>query len=99
MDALASAGCVFAYHGDFDWPGIALANRVMQRYAAEPWRMSAVDYEYLATRAQLNGTPSIALIGPSSEAAWDKELAPTMDALGIALHEEAALDLLLEDLG
>lgn len=99
LDALASAGCAFAYHGDFDWPGIALANRVMQRYAAEPWRMRAADYEYLATRAQVNGTPSIALTGPSAEAVWDTELAPTMDALGIALHEEAALDLLLEDLG
>jgi hypothetical protein len=30
---------------------------------------------------------------------WDAELAPAMNALGIALHEEAALDLLLEDLG
>ncbi|CAL9379961.1 hypothetical protein SUDANB1_01044 [Streptomyces sp. enrichment culture] len=99
LDALASSGCAFAYHGDFDWPGIALANRVMQRYATEPWRMRAADYEYLATRAQVNGTPSIALTGPSSEAAWDTELAPAMDALGIALHEEAALDLLLEDLG
>jgi uncharacterized protein (TIGR02679 family) len=99
LDALASSGCAFAYHGDFDWPGIALANRVIQRYAAEPWRMRTADYEYLATRAQLNGTPSIPLTGPSSEAAWDTELAPAMDALGTALHEEAALDLLLEDLG
>ncbi|MGW7279422.1 DUF2399 domain-containing protein [Streptomyces sp. NPDC054844] len=32
LDALATAGCAFAYHGDFAWPGIALANRVMQRY-------------------------------------------------------------------
>ncbi|WP_276147342.1 DUF2399 domain-containing protein [Streptomyces sp. CC0208] len=30
---------------------------------------------------------------------WDSELAPTMEALGIAQHEETALDLLLEDLG
>ncbi|MFE2641141.1 TIGR02679 family protein [Streptomyces nigra] len=99
LDALATAGCAFAYHGDFDWPGITLANRVMQRYAAKPWRMRAADYEYLATRAQVNGTPSIALTGPSAEAMWDTELAPAMGALGIALHEEAALDLLLEDLG
>lgn len=99
LDALASAGCAFAYHGDFDWPGIALANRITQRYDPEPWRMRAADYEYLATRAQMLGTPQIALTGPSAEAVWDAELAPAMDALGIALHEEAALDLLLEDLG
>ncbi|MFE6359418.1 TIGR02679 family protein [Streptomyces sp. NPDC057806] len=98
LDALSAAGCVFAYHGDFDWPGIALANRVIGRYQAEPWRMAAADYEYLATRAQLQGTPSLPLTGPSIEATWDAELAPTMNALGIALHEEAALDLLLGDL-
>ncbi|WP_307852224.1 DUF2399 domain-containing protein [Streptomyces sp. b94] len=47
----------------------------------------------------MNGTPSIALTGPSAEALWDPEPAPAMDALGVALHEEAALDLLPEDLG
>ncbi|WP_069761035.1 DUF2399 domain-containing protein [Streptomyces sp. LUP47B] len=95
----AASSSAFAYHGDFDWPGIALANRVMQPYAAEPWRKRAADYEYLAPRAQVNGTPSIALTGPSAEALWDTELAPAMDALGVALHKEAALDLLLKDLG
>ncbi|WAU79985.1 TIGR02679 family protein [Streptomyces sp. Qhu-G9] len=98
LDALATAGCAFAYHGDFDWPGITLANRVVERYRAQAWRMSAQDYEYLATRTQIHGTPQLLLTGPRVEAVWDIELAPTMDALGIALHEEAALDLLLEDL-
>lgn len=99
LDALAAAGCTFAYHGDFDWPGIALANRITERYGAEPWRMRAPDYEYLATRTRLHGIPQLPLTGPPVEAAWDPELAPAMEALGIALHEEAALDLLLEDLG
>ncbi|MEU6904772.1 DUF2399 domain-containing protein [Streptomyces coeruleorubidus] len=99
LDALAASGCTFAYHGDFDWPGITLANRIMQRYGAESWRMRAADYEYLATRTQVRGAPQIALAGPPAEAVWDAELAPAMNALGIALHEEAALDLLLEDLG
>ncbi|MGW2699898.1 TIGR02679 family protein [Streptomyces sp. NPDC001340] len=99
LDALAATGCTFVYHGDFDWPGIALANRITQRYDAEPWRMRAADYEYLATRTEAHGTPQIALTGPRAEAVWDAELAPAMNALGIALHEEAALDLLLEDLG
>lgn len=99
LDALAASGCAFAYHGDFDWPGIALANRIMRRYRAEPWRMRAADYEYLATRTRAHGTPQIALTGTPAEAVWDAELAPTMNALHIALHEEAALDLLLEDLG
>ncbi|MEU1038047.1 DUF2399 domain-containing protein [Streptomyces sp. NPDC005907] len=50
LDALAASGCAFAHHGDFDWPGIALANRIMHRYGAEPWRMRAADYEYLVAR-------------------------------------------------
>ena len=98
LDTLTATGCTFAYHGDFDWPGIALANRVMQRYEAEPWRMGAGDYEYLATRAELQGAPPLPLTGMLVEAAWDAELAPVMDVLGIALHEEAALDLLVGDL-
>lgn len=98
LDTLAATGCVLAYHGDFDWPGIALANRMMQRYGAEPWRMGAGDYEYLATRAELQGVPTLPLTGMLVEATWDAELAPAMDVLGIALHEEAALDLLLGDL-
>ncbi|MGV9451059.1 TIGR02679 family protein [Streptomyces sp. NPDC003635] len=98
LDTLSAAGCAFVYHGDFDWPGIALANRVMGRYQAEPWRMAAADYEYLATRAELHGTPPLPLTGTPVEAAWDPELATTMDALGVAVHEEAALDLLLGDL-
>ncbi|MXM67393.1 TIGR02679 family protein [Streptomyces sp. HUCO-GS316] len=99
LDTLAAADCTLAYHGDFDWPGIALANRVIKRYAAEPWRMRAADYEYLAARTHLHGTPQILLTGAPVEATWDPELSPAMTALDIALHEEAALDLLLEDLG
>ncbi|WP_416978796.1 TIGR02679 family protein [Streptomyces sp. T028] len=98
LDALAATGCAFAYHGDFDWPGLTLANRVMGRYGARPWRMAAADYEYLATRAELQGTPPLPLTGVTVEATWDTELGPTMRASGVALHEEAAVDLLLEDL-
>ncbi|MFF4055989.1 DUF2399 domain-containing protein [Streptomyces sp. NPDC001668] len=61
--------------------------------------MQAADYEYLATRTEVHGTPQIALAGPPAEAVWEAEPAPAMNALGIALHEEAALDLLLGALG
>jgi uncharacterized protein (TIGR02679 family) len=98
LDTLAASGCTFAYHGDFDWPGIALANRVIRRYDARPWRMSADDYEHLAARTQSLGTPPLALAGAPVEADWDTGLAPAMEELCLALHEESALDLLLEDL-
>ncbi|MCI3223805.1 TIGR02679 family protein [Streptomyces sp. NP-1717] len=98
LDALAVTGCRFAYHGDFDWPGIALANRVIRRYEAQPWRMGTADYEHLAARSQAEGIPQLALDGQLINADWDPDLAPTMTALGVALHEEATLDPLVDDL-
>ncbi|MEV6407668.1 MULTISPECIES: TIGR02679 family protein [Streptomyces] len=98
LDALAATGCHFAYHGDFDWPGIALANRVIRRYEAQPWRMGIADYEHLAARSQAEGIPQLALDGQPVNADWDPDLAPAMTALGVALHEEATLDLLVTDL-
>ncbi|PCG87934.1 TIGR02679 family protein [Streptomyces sp. WZ.A104] len=98
LDALAATGCRFAYHGDFDWPGIALANRIIRRYGAQPWRMGAEDYEHLAARSQADGIPQLPLDGHPVSAAWDPGLAPAMTALGVALHEEATLDLLVDDL-
>ncbi|MFE2634755.1 TIGR02679 family protein [Streptomyces scopuliridis] len=98
LDALAATGCRFAYHGDFDWPGIALANRIIRRYAARPWRLNAEDYERLAGTTQAQGVPQLPLAGERVHADWDPGLAPAMTALGIALHEEATLGLLVEDL-
>ncbi|MFJ1649203.1 TIGR02679 family protein [Streptomyces sp. NPDC088258] len=98
LDALAAAGCRFAYHGDFDWPGIALANRIMRRYDARPWRLLAGDYRLLAARAAERGIPPLPLAGPSVAAEWDPGLAPAMSALGVALHEEATLEPLVNDL-
>ncbi|MFJ5780127.1 TIGR02679 family protein [Streptomyces sp. NPDC093094] len=98
LDALAATGCRFAYHGDFDWPGISLANRVIRRYKALPWRMGATDYEHLAARSQTEGIPQLALDGRPVSADWDPDLTPAMTALGIALHEEASLELLVDDL-
>ncbi|WKD31781.1 TIGR02679 family protein [Streptomyces xanthophaeus] len=98
LDALAAAGCRFAYHGDFDWPGIALANRVVHRYGAEPWRMGTEDYEALAARTRDRNVPQHPLTGPPTPADWDPALAPAMAGRGMALHEEATLDLLLADL-
>lgn len=98
LDALAATACRFAYHGDFDWPGIALANRIIRRYEALPWRMGAEDYERLAAHSQVRGVPQLPLDGQPISADWDSDLAPAMTALGVALHEEATLDLLVNDL-
>lgn len=37
------ARTVMLYHGDFDWPGIAIARRIFDR-GARPWRFGRMDY-------------------------------------------------------
>lgn len=98
LDALDAADARLAYRGDFDWPGIAMANRIIRRYAARPWRMSATDYEEHVRIARDRGTPLQPLAGKPVTAEWDPELAPAMEKLGVAVQEESALELLLTDL-
>lgn len=88
-----------ASHGDFGWPGIALANRVISRYDALPWRMSADEYERLVARSKAREIPRLSPAGPPVAARWDPDhLVRTMAALHVALHAEATLDLLVEGL-
>ena len=75
------------YHGDFDWPGLALANACRRDFGAIPWLMGADDYE--------GGHASEPLKGAAVEAEWDPELAPAMRSRGLAVHEEAVLDSVL----
>lgn len=98
LDALHATGTRLAYRGDFDWPGIAIANRMHSRYATRPWRMTAADYEQHVAAARDRGTPLRPLTGSPVDAAWDPELTPAMTTLGAAVHEESALELLLTDL-
>jgi uncharacterized protein (TIGR02679 family) len=82
----------FRYHGDFDWAGIRIANRVMGMFpGARPWRYGVVDYE----RACPDGST---LSGIAVEASWDRELRPAMKRARKAVHEEQVLSELLDDL-
>ncbi|MDN5848165.1 MAG: TIGR02679 family protein [Nitrococcus sp.] len=90
LDQLYAAGCALYYHGDFDWPGLAIGNGIVKRYAARPWRYSAADYA---------PTHGIDLRGEPVDAVWDTNLAPKMRATGLAVHEETQLQVLLRDLG
>jgi uncharacterized protein (TIGR02679 family) len=40
----AAAGSELAYHGDFDWPGVAITAKVIDRHSTRPWRMTSADY-------------------------------------------------------
>ena len=93
---LAEAGAQLRYHGDFDWPGIAIANRVLQDFGAHAWRFCAADYQAAVqlaapgARAHLRGQPV--------NAAWDSALAGAMLQTQSAIAEEALLAQLLPDL-
>lgn len=89
LDQLQAADGRFAYHGDFDWPGLRIANGLFARYTAIPWRYSADDY-------QVRSGP--ALQGNAVNAIWDDVLTSKMKTVGLALHEEAQLPDLLADL-
>jgi uncharacterized protein (TIGR02679 family) len=78
------------YHGDFDWPGVRIANEVLATTGGVAWRMGPVDY-----RAAPKGTD---LAGPVVPPAWSIELGEAMQEDGRAVHEEAVLEALLGDL-
>lgn len=92
LQQLRQDGCSLRYHGDFDWPGIRIGNRVMRRLAAMPWRYSSDDYLVAApgARSPLGGAPADAL--------WDPRLRPAMEEAKVQVEEEDVLDDLLADL-
>jgi uncharacterized protein (TIGR02679 family) len=91
LDVLgALQGAELRYHGDFDWAGVAIANRLIAATGVTPWRMSAADYERGLAGATLP------LVGASVEAVWDAELGASMRHHGVAVHEEAVLPDLLD---
>jgi uncharacterized protein (TIGR02679 family) len=84
------------YHGDFDWPGIAIARRIIMR-GATPWRLGHDDY--LEATARLPADHRLALAGRAEATPWDERLQSVMMATDVAVHEEAIVDVLLADLG
>ena len=90
LRALRSAGIKLLYHGDLDWPGIAITNLLIQRHGILPWRMSESDYRSAPSGKPLSGKP----VAPS----WDRKLLIAMQERGCAVHEEQVMDLLLRDL-
>ncbi|MFB6641561.1 TIGR02679 family protein [Streptomyces chartreusis] len=92
---LIAGGADVVYHGDFDWPGIAIADRVIGA-GARPWRMRAADY--LNALTELPAERLLALAGPPAPTPWDPQLAAVMAQNDLAVHEEAQLQHLLADL-
>jgi uncharacterized protein (TIGR02679 family) len=91
---VVESGGELAYHGDFDWPGVAIAAAVMRRHGARAWRMDAADY----LAAVSNRGDSVPLAGAPQPTPWDPELGEAMTATGRAVYEEAVVDILIADL-
>ena len=92
LRSLAESGAKLRYHGDFDWPGLSIANGIFARFGARPWRFDAAAY-----RAAAHSGGS-ALRGQPIQASWDPELSDTMLAVGRKIEEEQTLSALLADL-
>ena len=94
LHQLTEAGAMLRYHGDFDWPGIAIGNFVMRQFGATPWRFGASDYATAATGIS-DGRPA----GDGAVVAdWDAALSAAMATAGWAIDEEAVAAELLRDL-
>lgn len=85
LQALAGCGATLDYHGDFDWPGVTITNRLVALVGVQPWSMSATDYTAAAESS------SLPLRGEAVNAIWDERLASAMRRIGFAVHEEALL--------
>jgi len=83
------------YHGDFDWPGIAIARRVFE-LGARPWRFGLLDYA--AGVERLPPDNRLGLTGHAQATPWDEGLGAAMATADVAVHEEALIDQLLADL-
>jgi uncharacterized protein (TIGR02679 family) len=83
------------YHGDFDWPGIAIARRVFER-GAMPWRFGGDDYAEAVER--LPAASRLGLSGRAERTPWDEKLGRAMAAADVVVHEEAIVEVLLADL-
>lgn len=92
LQRLSDGGAVLCYHGDFDWPGIAITNRLITKFSVRPWLMST---EHYLTALGDAGPVRLALTGTPVDPVWDDELGPVMRHHGVAVHEEAVLRDLL----
>jgi len=93
LDRLAGDGARLAYHGDFDWGGIRIANSLCERTAWSPWRFDTA--AYLAAKAAVTGGE---LTGRPVDAAWDPVLGTTLARHAVRIEEEQVLGELIDDL-
>lgn len=91
----SASGCSTAHgtSGDFDWGGLRIAQTLVDRVAATPWRFDAASY-----RAATGSHLAAPLRGTPTDASWDPDLADAMREVGRQVEEEAVVDDRLADL-
>jgi uncharacterized protein (TIGR02679 family) len=92
--AIVAGGGELRYHGDFDWPGVAIALSVMIRHGARPWRMGAADY----LAGVRSDAEHVALAGAPRSTPWDPDLSEAMESTGRVVYEESVAGPLIADL-
>ncbi|MEU4225549.1 TIGR02679 family protein [Nonomuraea sp. NPDC026600] len=88
LDLLSEGDGRFAYHGDFDWGGVAIAAAVHDRYGFEPWRFDTAAYEAALSAMGLSPT-GLSATGSISEVPSGAGVSPA--AASHALASPASL--------
>lgn len=88
---LVDAGAALRYHGDFDWPGVRIANHLATRLPFTPWRFDEAAYR----EAGVHGST---LTGDPATPSWDPGLGRAMAETGWVVEEERVVGDLLKDL-
>lgn len=81
------------WRNDFDWPGLHMTARAVERYGARPWRMDSDSY--LQALDSRNSEP---LKGFPTTSRWDPALSAAMHESGRAVMEERLIPDLVRDL-
>jgi uncharacterized protein (TIGR02679 family) len=93
LTLLVADGAHLAYHGDFDWGGVRIANALGERFSWQPWRFDTPAYQ----RAVASVTGG-ALTGRPVDATWDPDLRPALEQHRVHIQEELVLPDLMTDL-
>jgi uncharacterized protein (TIGR02679 family) len=96
LQHLTDYGTDIAYHGDFDWEGLAIAD-LMIRLGAKPWRMD--QHRYLDAVTRIEKLPE--LLPPDNvtpDYPWALGLTSTITRKARRVEEEHVIDDLLDDL-
>ncbi len=96
LKQLRASGAELRYHGDYDWPGISIANNVISKYGAVPWHFSTADYVAATKSAPQLAAP---LSGRPVVASWDENLTAAMTKAGLKIEEEAIAERIIDLLG